>query len=68
MVNGDVQLKFDLTYEGIMCQVNMEDLVLTPQKTSRCVGPSETLLVNGESKKFCSKMLEMEAVHCPRKK
>ena len=37
------------------------------QRSLKCIGPSEIILSNGKSHKFCNKLLEVEAVHCPRK-
>ena len=31
----------------------------------KCVGPSETLDISGETKKFCERVIEKRTVYCP---
>ena len=53
------------SYGEPLCEVNDADLKNENDYIIKCVGPSETLDISGETKKFCERVIEKRTVYCP---
>ena len=53
------------SYGEPLCEVNDADMKNENDYIIKCVGPSETLDISGETKKFCERVIEKRTVYCP---